>query len=53
MVDVSWSATSPHSGRFDAVVTRTEVDALNERFAALRTRVRATWRLGGLRITPS
>ena len=35
-VDVAWSATSPVSGRFDAVETRSDVQLLNERFAALR-----------------
>lgn len=27
MVDVAWSATSPHSGRFDAIEWRSEADA--------------------------
>ena len=38
MVDVAWSATSPHSGRFDAIETRSNTDALNDRFAALKAR---------------
>jgi len=37
-VDVAWSATSPESGRFDALVTRSSVEILNDRFAALRAR---------------
>lgn len=38
MVSVSWAATSPASGRFDAVEKYSNVEALNDRFAALRAR---------------
>jgi len=38
MVDVVWAATSPASGRFDPVETRTGVTVLNERFEVLRAR---------------
>ena len=37
-MDVAWSATSPESGRFDAIVTRSDVEVLNDRFAALKAR---------------
>lgn len=33
-----WAATSPASGRFDAVETRSDIEALNDRFAELRAR---------------
>ncbi len=38
MVDVAWAATSLESGRFDALVSRSDVESLNERFTALRAR---------------
>ena len=37
-MDAAWSATSPQSGRFDALVTRSDVEVLNDRFAALKVR---------------
>ncbi len=38
LVDVAWAATSPESGRFSALVTRSNLAALNDRFVALRER---------------
>lgn len=38
MIDIAWAATSPESGRFDAVVAHTDIESLNQRFAALRAR---------------
>jgi hypothetical protein len=38
VVDVVWAATSPTSGRFDPVETSSDVEILNDRFAALRAR---------------
>lgn len=38
MVDAAWSATSPESGRFSALVTHSDVAILTERFVALRAR---------------
>ena len=36
MVEVRWAATSLESGRFDALVARSDIEALDERFAALK-----------------
>jgi hypothetical protein len=38
MIDVVWTATSPVSGRFDPVETRSDIEVLNDRFATLRAR---------------
>lgn len=38
MVVVTWAATSPESGRFDPLVSRSDVESLDERFAALKAR---------------
>lgn len=37
-MEVAWSATSPDSGRFDALTTCSDVEVLNDRFTALRAR---------------
>jgi len=38
VVEAVWAATSPVSGRFDPVETRSDLVALDDRFAALRAR---------------
>lgn len=37
-MDVSWSATLPESGRFHGVEAHSDIEVLNDRFAALRAR---------------
>jgi hypothetical protein len=38
VVNVAWAATSPATGRFDALVTRSDIEPLDDRFGALRAR---------------
>jgi hypothetical protein len=38
VIAVVWAATSPESGHFDPVETRSDIVALNDRFATLKAR---------------